>query len=99
MTSLIRLAVFAGAVLAIAPVASAQCVVDPKAVDTDGAPCVGGTAGGSPPVVRNQRPAVQDIKPAQRPAATRPAVVPAPAKPKPGNLSPPSLAPPLALKP
>ena len=98
MTSLLRLAVFAGAVLAIAPVASAQCVVDPKAVDTAGAPCVGGTAGGSPPLVRGQRPVVQDIKPAQKPAPTRPA--PGPQAGQPGNLiDPPSLAPPSALKP
>ena len=100
MTSLIRLAVFAGAVLAIAPVASAQCVVDPNAVDTAGAPCVGGTAGGSPPLVRGQRPVVRDIKPAQKVAPTRPAVVPAPAKPVPGNLiDPPGLSPAPALKP
>lgn len=95
MTSLIRLALFAGAVLAIAPVASAQCVVDPNAVGT---PCVGGTAGGSPPVVRGQRPVVQDPKPARKVAPIRP--IPAPQPAKPGNLiKPPGLAPPSALKP
>lgn len=97
MKSLIRLAVFAGAALAIAPVASAQCIVDPKAVDADGAPCVGGTAGGSPPAVRGQRPVVQDIKPAQKVAPVRP--IPAPKPAKPGNLNPPSLSPPPLLKP
>jgi hypothetical protein len=98
MKPLIRLAVFAGAVLAIAPTASAQCVVDPKAVDADGAPCANGPAGGSPPLVRGQRPVVQDVKPAQKVAPVRPLPAPKPAKP--GNLiNPPSLAPPSALKP
>jgi len=99
MTILIRLALVVGAVLAIAPVAGAQCIVDPKAVDADGAPCVGGPAGGSPPLVRGQRPLVQDVKPAQKVAPIRPIPAPRVAKPKPGNLSPPSLAPPSALKP
>ncbi|WP_342237158.1 hypothetical protein [Inquilinus sp. OTU3971] len=94
MTSLIRLVVFAGAVLAIAPVASAQCVVDPNAVGT---PCVGGRTGGSPPLVRGQRPVVQDLKPVQKVAPIKP--IPAPQPAKPGNLSPPSLSPPPALKP
>lgn len=98
MNILIRLAVVAGAVLAIAPVAGAQCVVDPKAVDADGAPCVGGAAGGSPPLVRGQRPAVQDVKPAQKVAPIRPIPAPKPAKPG-GLIKPPGLAPPSALKP
>lgn len=98
MKSLIRLAAVAGAVLAIAPVAGAQCIVDPKAVDADGAPCANGTAGGSPPLVRGQRPVVQDIKPAPKVAPVRP--IPAPKPARPGNLvNPPSLAPPPALKP
>lgn len=98
MKSLIRLAVFAGAVLAIAPMASAQCIVDPKAADADGAPCVGGAVGGSPPLVRGQRPVVQDMKPAQKVAPIKP--IPAPKPAKPGNLiNPPSLSPPPALKP
>lgn len=97
MKTLIRLAVFAGAVLAIAPAASAQCIVDPKAVDADGAPCVGGAAGGSPPLVRGQRPAVQDIKPAQKVAPIKP--IPAPKPAKPSLIKPPGIAPPSALKP
>jgi len=99
MNSLIRLALLIGAVLAIAPVAGAQCVVDPKAVDADGAPCVEARTPADLERVRGQRPAVQDVKPTQKLAPVRPIPAPQVAKPRPGNLIKPGLAPPFALKP
>jgi hypothetical protein len=82
MSPLIRLALAAGLVVAAVPAATAptmaQCIVNPGQI---GSPCVGGI--GSPPIVRGQRPAIQEITPppatrAPQLAPFRPQPVPAP---------------------